>query len=73
MLSFEGGVGAAYSDMDKVTGDQTAGCWYIQSNIALAKGVFIVPEVGQVTYGDNLSGEDTGLNTYYGLKWQINF
>ena len=73
MIGFEGGIGNAYSDMDKVTGDQTAGCWYIQSNIALAKGVFIVPEVGQGTYGENLSGEDTGLNTYYGLKWQINF
>ncbi len=73
MMSFEGGIGSAYSDMDGVAYDQTASAWYIQSNIAFAKGVFIVPEIGQVTYGDNLNGEDVGKTTYYGLKWQINF
>ena len=73
MFGFEGGLGSAYSDMEDTDYDQTASAWYVQANIAFAKGVFIVPEIGQVTLGDDLSGVDNGKNTYYGLKWQINF
>lgn len=74
MFAFEGGLGSAYFDYD-VSGaeDSTVSAWYVQSSIALAKGVFIVPEIGQTDNGDDLNGDDLGKSTYYGLKWQINF
>ena len=73
MFAFEGGLGSAYYDMDDVDDEDTVSAWYVQANIAMAKGVFIVPEIGQINNGDDLSGNDAGKNTYYGLKWQINF
>ncbi len=74
MFSFEGGIGSAYFDYD-VAGatEETQAAWYVQATIAFAKGVFIVPEIGQTNAGEDLSGDDRGTNTYYGLKWQINF
>ena len=73
MFAFEGGFGSASYDMDDVDDDDTVSAWYVQANIAMAKGVFIVPEIGQVNNGDDLNGNDEGKTTYYGLKWQINF
>ena len=74
MFSFEGGLGNANFEYDISGADtSTIGAWYVQASIAFAKGVFIVPEVGQVQNGDDLNGNDLGKNTYYGLKWQINF
>ena len=74
MFAFEGGLGSADFDYD-ISGADSASvsAWYVQANIAFAKGVFIVPEIGQVNFGDDLNGDDTGKSTYYGLKWQINF
>ena len=74
MFAFEGGLGSAYFDYD-ISGADSANisAWYVQASINFAKGVFIVPEIGQVDNGDDLSGNDIGKNTYYGLKWQINF
>ena len=74
MFAFEGGLGNANFDYDISGADSSdTTSWYIQANIAMAKGVFIVPEIGQVDNGVDLSGNDLGNNTYYGLKWQINF
>lgn len=74
MLAFEGGLGNANYDYD-ISGAESAsiGAWYVQSTIAFAKGVFIVPEIGQIDNGDDINGNDAGKTTYYGLKWQINF
>ena len=74
MFSFEGGLGNANFEYDISGADtSTIAAWYVQASIAFAKGVFIVPEIGQVNNGDDLSGNDIGKTTYYGLKWQINF
>jgi hypothetical protein len=74
MFQFEGGLGSAYYDYDISGADSAAvSAWYVQSTIGLAKGVFIVPEIGQINNGDDLNGDDAGKTTYYGLKWQINF
>ena len=74
MFSFEGGLGNASFDYD-ISGADTSdvSAWYVQASIAFAKGVFVVPEIGQINNGDDLSGDDKGKTTYYGLKWQINF
>ena len=74
MFAFEGGLGNANFDYDIAGADKSVlSAWYVQANIAFAKGVFIVPEIGQINNGDDLSGKDIGKTTYYGLKWQINF
>ena len=74
MFKFEGGLGSANFDYD-ISGSSSSSVssWYIQANIAFAKGVFIVPEIGQNNSGEDLNGDDLGKDTYYGLKWQINF
>ena len=72
MLSFEAGFGYRQDDPDE--GDKSKP-WnvYLQSVIALAPGVYIIPEVGyfdgDVTYDD----VDTTKTFYLGGKWQINF
>ena len=74
MFAFEGGLGNANFDYDISGADASnLSAWYVQANIAFAKGVFIVPEIGQINNGDDLNGDDAGKTTYYGLKWQINF
>jgi hypothetical protein len=52
--------------------------YYLQAVISLAKGVYLVPEVGYRDYGDlefgnNLPDLDLGSLWYAGAKWQINF
>jgi len=73
MLAFEAGYSMNNFDLDDAAKDDDESMWYIQANIAFAKGVFIVPEIGQANYGDAPDGSDEGSLTYYGLKWQINF
>jgi hypothetical protein len=74
MFAFEGGLGNATFEYDISGADKSnMGAWYVQANIAFAKGVFIVPEIGQLDSGDDVNGRDIGKTTYYGLKWQINF
>ena len=74
MIAFEGGLGSANFEYDVSGADsQAVSSWYVQANIAFAKGVFVVPEIGQTNNGEDLNGDDLGKSTYYGLKWQINF
>jgi hypothetical protein len=73
MFRFEGGIGMTKYTMDNTNDDDTNSSWYVQATIAFAKGVFIVPEIGQTNLGKNFAGEDEPKTTYYGLKWQINF
>jgi hypothetical protein len=60
------------SDLSGSKTDNQSGI-YVQANIALAKAVWIVPEIGYIDYGDNSAGVEEGTQTYFGAKWQINF
>jgi hypothetical protein len=73
MLRFEAGYGTSSFDLDKSAEKDDTTTYYVQATVNLAKGVFIVPEIGKIDYGDSSSGADQGDDTYYGLKWQINF
>jgi len=75
MLSFEAGFGWRKDDPDADTfDDQTAWAIYGQSVIAMAPGVWIIPEVGYYDYGDHQdNGDDAGSQFYLGAKWQIDF
>ena len=75
MLSFEGGFGYRVDDPDVKGLDKTKP-WaaYVQSVIALAPGVYVIPEVGYYDYDDGATGNaDAGSLLYLGAKWQINF
>jgi len=73
MLKFEAGYGYAEADLDDAESEDDSSSYYLNCTINLAKGVFIVPEIGAYNLGDDEDGEDQGDITYYGLKWQINF
>lgn len=73
-MNLELGFGANQHEVD-VTGAETDDCsaFYVQATINLAKGCFIVPEIGMVDLGDNAAGVEEGDISYFGAKWQINF
>ena len=73
MLTFEGGYGYSNFDTDDADEEDDTSSYYVNATVNLAKGVFIVPEIGIVDRGDDALGNDEGDTTYYGLKWQINF
>jgi hypothetical protein len=76
MLSFELGGGYMVNDpKDADVNDEKTKSYsvYLNSTIALAPGVFIVPEVGMLSFGNNPEDEDQGSQFYLGAKWQINF
>ena len=73
MLKFEAGYGYAEADLDDADSEDDSSSYYVNCTINLAKGVFIVPEIGHYDLGDDQNGDDEGDITYYGLKWQINF
>ena len=74
MLSFEGGYGYRKDTTDGGSQKDTAP-WaaYVNSVIALAPGVFVIPEVGYYDFDNNASGAEAGSEFYLGGKWQINF
>jgi len=67
-LSFElaYGLNSQELDADVSTEDETS-AYYAQAVINLAKGCFVVPEIGMINH------KDVSETTYYGAKWQINF
>jgi hypothetical protein len=77
MLSFEGGVGYRQDDPDSnyLLGDEKAKSWnwYVQSVIALAPGVYVIPEVGMFMGDKTYADTDATTTFYLGGKWQINF
>jgi hypothetical protein len=73
MLRFEAGYAQSSFDVDKAPEKDDTSSYYVQATVNLAKGVFIVPEIGVVDYGKDSYDNDQGKLTYYGLKWQINF
>jgi hypothetical protein len=73
MLRFEAGYAMNSFDIDEADEEDDTSTYYVQATITFAKGVFIVPEIGKLDFGDDPFGDDEGDLTYYGLKWQINF
>ncbi|MEX1303119.1 MAG: hypothetical protein AB1Z16_13225 [Desulfotignum sp.] len=70
MFTFEAGYG--YAEVETLGGagdDNEVQSYYVQSQITLAPGVFITPEIGMFD-GKEDGSEET---LYYGAKWQINF
>jgi len=77
MLSFELGGGYMINDpkdaengFDEKTKSYSV---YLNSTVALAPGVYIIPEVGILEFGNTPTDEDQGNQFYLGAKWQINF
>jgi len=77
MLSFEAGFGYRQDDPDSdyPLGDEKPEtiAVYLQSVIALAPGVYVIPEVGYFDEGKTFADEDGTTTFYLGGKWQINF
>jgi hypothetical protein len=77
MLSFEGGFGYRMDDPDSdyPLGDEKSKIMslYLQSVVALAPGVYIIPEVGYIDEGKTYADTDATTTFYLGGKWQINF
>ena len=84
-LGFEAGVGYVGYETDSYQGVKVKNNYleyYLQAVITLAKGVYIVPEVGYRDYGKakfdtpfylNVPDVDLGSLFYAGAKWQIDF
>ena len=84
-LGLEAGVGYVGFDTDSIQGisiKNTYMEYYLQAVITLAKGVYIVPEVGYRDFGKNEGDRppfvvapdtDNGSLFYAGAKWQIDF
>ena len=78
MITVEAGYGAVETELDMTgTYEDDVSCYYVNAVITLAKGFFIVPEIGKVDYGERQWGTTTktkqGDTSYFGAKWQINF
>jgi hypothetical protein len=77
MLSFEGGFGYISDDPSDADNnlDEKTEAWnaYVQSVVALAPGVYIIPEVGYFDFGNDPQNLDQGKQWYAGAKWQIDF
>jgi hypothetical protein len=73
-IGLEVGYGHVEHELD-VAGSEAdeTDSYYVQATINLAKGCFIVPEIGKVDFKESAAGADQGEQTYYGAKWQINF
>jgi hypothetical protein len=72
MISFEVGGGYRNDSPDKGKNSTNYG-FYGQSVIALAPGVYIIPEVGYLAEGTEPDGDRNGSTFYLGGKWQIDF
>jgi hypothetical protein len=71
MASLEVGYGFREHDSDAAgVADDEETAWYLQANLQVAPGVFIIPEIGGY---DDQGALDAGDQTYFGAKWQINF
>jgi len=79
MIKLQTGYGYISNELDSAgtTTTETTTAFYVQATISPVKGVYIVPEIGFIDYGDRevTGSADTKLGdkTYYGAKWQINF
>ncbi len=73
-FEFEFGTGYLQHDNDYFINKAKLNVYYLNTTITLAKGIFIVPEVGYYDLHDRLdSDRDAESFWYAGAKWQINF
>ncbi|MGD8611910.1 MAG: hypothetical protein PVJ44_14400 [Desulfobacterales bacterium] len=73
-LTFEGGFGYRSDDSDAPDEDEDEQySYYLQSVIAMAPGVWLIPEVGYYDLKNDIEGDDEGNFFYLGAKWQIDF
>ncbi|BBO76408.1 hypothetical protein DSCW_38250 [Desulfosarcina widdelii] len=72
MLTIEAGYGYEEAEVDDSNNTESAWQWYVNCTVNIAPGFFIVPEVGQINYEDDVTSNDP-QTTYFGAKWQINF
>lgn len=76
---FELGYGLAKNEVESggFKRERDVKSYYLNATINLAKGVFVVPEIGKYDYGDlkqtGVADADQGSTKYFGAKWQINF
>ena len=75
MINFEVGYAGNQHKNDLWSDNDKSQTYYVQSTITIAKSsvFFIVPEFGVQDFETDSSGCNQGKNTYFGLKWQINF
>ena len=77
MITIEGGFGSVESEFDVPgTYEDEATAYYVNATINLAKGCFIVPEIGKLDHKDITEDgvkTEEGDISYFGAKWQINF
>ena len=73
-LDIQAGAGYSASELD-IRGADTDDsiCAYANAKVTVIPGLFIVPEVGIISEGDDSKGNDQGSAFYAGAKWQINF
>lgn len=72
MFTFELGYGHAEAEVDNSNNTGEADQYYANCTINIAPGFFIVPEVGMITYSEDVATEEPET-FYWGAKWQINF
>lgn len=72
MFTIEAGYGHEECELDDSNNTEEAMQVYLNTTINITKGFFIVPEVGMITYSDDVSTNDPEV-FYWGAKWQINF
>lgn len=73
MLKMEAGYGYQESELDGAVSEDDAVSYYLQATITLAPGVTIVPEIGIADAKNNNAGAEESENTYYGIRWRIDF
>lgn len=74
MVKFEAGYSHLAHELDQSGADEDdTQAYYLQAALTLAKGVYIIPEIGVIDGLDDAAGNDEGETTYFGAKWQINF
>jgi hypothetical protein len=74
MLTFEAGVGARHNSPDmKGSRSNDIYSFYGQAVIALAPGVYVIPEAGYFSLGEDEDNNKNGNAFYIGGKWQIDF
>jgi hypothetical protein len=72
MFTIEAGYGHEQAELDGSDNKESADQYYLNATINITKGFFIVPEVGMITYSDDVSDAEPQV-FYFGAKWQINF
>jgi len=73
-LTIEFGYGYAEGERDVSGSKADEVCsYYANATVNIAKGFFVVPEIGKIDQKEDAAGNDQGDTTYFGAKWQINF